>query len=186
MSRRPQRYVHDEHGLDEALLDAKLTACPHCGHVGALIGHGLLVGYDEGSSERATRGRRLFCSNRRRHRGCGRTLSVLLGSTIKHFTVRACTLSRLLVRVVAGASPKAAWEHESRGAFTLRTGHRLWRRLLAAQAHWRSVLSHVCCAPSCDDQRPMAQTLAHLRAAVGDVECVLAGFQVVGHSHLFA
>ena len=185
LSRRSQRYVCVERGLDDALLDATLTTCPHCGRVGALIGHGMLTGYDERSSERVVRGRRLFCSNRHRRRGCGRTLSVLLASTIKRFSVRAGTLSRLLVRVVAGASPKAAWECVGHGALSLRTGHRLWRRVLAAQAHWRSVLSTICRAPACDDPRPMAQTLAHLRAAVGDAHSVLAGFQTVGRCHVF-
>lgn len=177
MSCRPQRYVRDLHALDEARAQAKLTACPHCGRVGTLIGHGKLVGYEERSSARVVRGQRLFCSNRRRRPGCGHTLSVLLSTTIKHFIARTPTLSRMLERVAMGSSPKAAWEHDAIGA-PLRTGHRLWRRLALAQSHLRSTLSERCSAPACDDANPLVQTLAHLRAAIGKTDCVLASFQV--------
>ena len=54
----------------------KLTPCPHCRTVGTLIRHGVLTGFDDSSSRRTVRARRIFCSNRHRRCGCGRTVSV--------------------------------------------------------------------------------------------------------------
>ena len=47
-------------------LGLELAWCPHCQQSGALIGHGVLRGYAECTSEVVVRGRRVFCSNRAR------------------------------------------------------------------------------------------------------------------------
>jgi len=187
MAARPRgslRFVRDTHALDEKLAQAKQLACPHCRRTGMLVGHGLLVGYAESSSERETRGRRLLCSARFRRSGCGRTFSVLLASVIAGFVVRTPTLSRLMASVVAGLSRKAAWERMG-VSLSLRSGYRLWQRLLAAQSHLRTTLSRLQPPPACADVRPMAQLSAHLRRAFGAADCVFATLQLTCQSGVF-
>jgi hypothetical protein len=77
------------------LFGLKLTPCSHCRQTGALIGHGLLRGYAERSSDVVVRGRRIFCSNRDQRPGCGRTFSVLLSTVPSGFMVRTLTLFAL-------------------------------------------------------------------------------------------
>ena len=177
--------MRDLRGLDEALAGAKLVACPHCRRTGMLVGHGLLMGYAERTSDREVRGRRLLCSGRFRRSGCGGTFSVLLATVIAGFTVRTPTLSRFLESVVGGLCRKVAWEQGSALGLSLRSGYRLWARLGAAQPHLRTSLYAVGPPPASTDARPIAQLLAHLRHALDAPECLFAGFQLAFGRDLF-
>lgn len=149
-----------------------------------VVGHGLLMGYAEHGGEWVVRGRRLLCSRRFRRSGCGRTFSVLLATVLAGFIVRSRTLSRFLELVVGGVCRKAAWERASPG-LTLRSGYRLWARLLAVQSRVRTVLCGVGPPPASTDVRPVAQMLAHLRQVLGATECLFAGFQLAFQRDLF-
>jgi hypothetical protein len=184
------RFVPDADALDGVLVEVKQTACPHCHRTGMLVGHGLLTGYTERGNDRAIRGRRLLCSARFRRSGCGRTFSVLLATVIARFTARSPTLSALLEAVVGGLNRKAAWERMQRSAgdgpgLSLRSGYRLWARLLAAQSRIRTALAGLLSPPATTDGRPIAQMLAHLRHALGGRGCLLAGFQVAFQQGVF-
>jgi transposase-like protein len=184
------RFVPDQRALDELLTGKKQMACPHCHRQGTLVGHGVLTGYAERGSERVLRGRRLLCSARYSARGCGRTFSVLLATVLARFTARTETIAALLHAVVGGQSRKAAWENaQSTGSdapgLSLRSGYRLWDRLLGAQSRIRAALFARTPPPESSDPRPIAQMLAHLRHALGDRSCVLASFQLVLQRGLF-
>ena len=74
----------------------KLTPCPHCKTVGALIRHGFLYGFDDASPQRKTAPRRrIFCSNRHARHGCGRTFSVWLADKIRRLSLTTTALWRL-------------------------------------------------------------------------------------------
>ncbi|MBX9680092.1 MAG: hypothetical protein K2X38_15120, partial [Gemmataceae bacterium] len=86
----------------------KLMQCPHCRVVGAFIRHGFLYGFDETSPRRETlRARRIFCSNRHRRPGCGRTFSVWLADKIRRLSLTTRGLLRFLSRVVAAGIASA-------------------------------------------------------------------------------
>lgn len=120
---RHTRFVDGEAAL--SALDAKALRCPHCGLYGTLNAHGWLFGYAEVGSTRVMRGRRLYCSDRFRRPGCGRTFSVLLSRVLAGFTVTTQTLGLFVRAVVAGACRKAAWESVVRAGLALRSGYRL-------------------------------------------------------------
>ena len=90
--------ICDSHEEFEAVrAQLKLTACPHCGCVGNLIRHGYLRGYDSQSRQGKTvRGWRIYCSNRGRATGCGRTFSVWVASKIKRLFLAADDLWEFL------------------------------------------------------------------------------------------
>lgn len=160
--------MKDEPALTDVLLGIKLVTCPQCQRTGALIGHGFLRGYAEKGSESVVRGRRFFCSNRGRRRGCGRTFSVKLESVLSGFVVRTLTLWRFVQAVLAGLTRRAAWRRVACGALSLSSAYRLWRRLGAAQSALRSRLSREVSAPACPAREPLAQLVAHLGAMIGD------------------
>lgn len=177
------RFVRDRQALDELLTRANQIACPQCCRAGTLVGHGLLVGYGEAGSAHEVRGRRFLCSARFRRSGCGRTFSVLIASVVAGFTVRTSTLSAFLDAVVGGITRKAAWERVQNAAselprLSLRTGYRLWDRLVAAQMSIRTALCGLAAPPATTDERPIAQTLAHLGHVLAPTSCVLAAFQL--------
>ena len=184
------RFARDRQALDELLAGAKQISCPRCHRAGMLVGHGLLSGYAERGGDREVRGRRLLCSARFRRSGCGRTFSVLIATVVAGFTVRTPTISAFLESVVGGLSRKAAWERAQAPAggapgLSLRSGYRLWDRLLAAQSRIRTALSGLMPPPATTDARPIAQMLAHLRHALGGAGCVLAAFQLALHRGVF-
>lgn len=182
MSAAP-RFVRDRQALDELLVEAKQFACPQCHRVGMLVGHGLLTGYRERGSGLEVRGRRLLCSSRFRRSGCGRTFSVLIANVVAGFTVRTSTLLAFLQSVVEGFTRKAAWERlhnlaSELPALSLRSGYRLWNRLVTAQSSLRTALCSLAPPPATSDARPVAHTLAHLRHALAPTGCLLAAFQL--------
>ena len=176
------KFVGDRRALDDVLADAKQMSCPHCHRTGMLVGHALVTGYAERSAAREVRGRRLLCSARFRRGGCGRTFSVLIATVIARFSVRTSTISALLDAVVGGLCRKAAWERlhtaGTMPGLVLRSCYRIWARLLGAQAHLRTALCRLAAPPATADARPIVETLAHLRQALGRGGCVLAAFQV--------
>ena len=158
----------------------KLTPCPHCKAVGTLIRHGFLYGFDESSPQRKTlRARRIFCSNRNRRRGCGRTFSVWVADKIRRLSLTTRGLWGFLKRAAAGtiaAAIRAADCHLSD-----RTLQRLWKRFDRGQSTIRTALLERCPPPELPAEparRPAAaQVLAHLQAAFPGADCPIATFQ---------
>ena len=158
----------------------KQTACPHCRVVGTLIRHGYLRGYDECNSQRKTvRARRIYCSNRNRRRGCGRTFSVWYADKIRRLSLTTRALWRFLKDAVAG-SIAAAIRVVADCRRSDRTWQRIWKRFDLGQSKIRTALSARRPPPELPAEpshRPAAQVLAHLQAAFPDANCPIATFQ---------
>ncbi len=159
----------------------KQTPCPHCNAVGTLIRHGFLRGYDEGDSQRkAVRARRVFCSNRHRRPGCGRTFSVWLADKIRRLSVTTHAVWRFLQRAVAG-SIAAACRAVADCRRSERTWQRIWKRFDLGQSKIRTALLAKRPPPAlpADPSRrtAAAQVLAHLQTAFPHADCPIADFQ---------
>jgi hypothetical protein len=103
--------------------------------------HSRSVGNDPlRASGQSFRGQRVFCSNRGRRGGCGRTFSLVLADILPRHTMTASLLWRWLVEVMAGLSFKAAAE-KLRLPFALETVYRLRRGLRQCLASVRTRLS---------------------------------------------
>lgn len=157
----------------------KQIACPHCKVFGTLIQHGFLYGFDDRNPPRKTRrARRVFCSNRHRRPGCGRTFSVWLADKIRRLNLTTGSLWRFLRHAAAG--PIAAAIHALEGRSD-RTWQRLWKRFERGQSKIRTALLGRCpppeLPPRSPPQTPAAQVLAHLHAAFPDAPCPIAAFQ---------
>jgi len=154
----------------------KLMPCPHCGAVGFLICHGFLRGYNEEGLPGFVRGRRFYCSNRGRKRGCGRTFSVLLAGVLRRCIVPARTLWQFLQGLWRGLNRKAAWERTTR-RFSLETAYRLARRVNRRQSALRTLLARRSAPPQSDSPEPLVQLLAHLENLFAASACPIAAFQ---------
>lgn len=161
----------------------KQTPCPHCKSVGALIRHGSLHGYDDGSSRKTVRARRIFCSNRNARHGCGRTFSIWGADKIRRLSLTAGTLWRFLQRAVAGGIAAAIRAADCPRSD--RTWQRVWKRFDQGQSKIRTALSGRCPPPELPadspvkpSRRPAAQVLAHLQTAFSAaVASPIAAFQ---------
>ncbi len=158
----------------------QLTACPHCRKAGNLIRHGVLTGFDDANPPRRTlRARRMFCSNRHRRPGCGRTISVWIAHTIRRLSLGTRTLWHFLWRVATGTLMDA--NGNTHAPFSDRTLRRIVTRVDLARSRIRTALCARCPPPTGPPDpgpRPvLAEVLAHLPAAFPYPECPLAAYQ---------
>ena len=82
----------------------KQLRCPLCGAAETLNRHSKLQGNDPDTNcgGQVQRGQRVWCSNRGRRGGCGRSVSIFLAEVLPRHTVRAPALWSLLDRLLAG------------------------------------------------------------------------------------
>ena len=157
----------------------KLTPCPHCRTVGTLIRHGVLTGFDDSGPRRTVRARRIFCSNRHRRCGCGRTISVWIADKIRRLSLIARTVWAFLKRAVAGTL--AAAIRATNSVRSDRTMRRVWTRFQRAQSAIRTALLNRGPPPTSAAaafRRPAeAHVLAHLQSAFPQAACPVAAFQ---------
>lgn len=172
-----QWFVRNTEEWDTWAERLKLTPCPHCQVVGALILHGFLFGFDENHTKHKTpRARRIFCSNRQARPGCGRTFPVWLADKIRRLGLTTAALWRFLLRAVTDGILAAMRGLDCH--LSDRTLLRLWQRFRHGQSHIRTALFGRCPPPQLPaEHRPAAQVLAHLQAAFPDAPCPIAAFQ---------
>lgn len=104
MHNRIPRFYSAELDFKAIHHQLKHLNCPFCRTIGNLILHGFLYGYDK-----KRRGRRIFCSNRNKRRGCGRTCSLLIAGFLKYFRLKSSELWVFINGLLQGLSKQAAW-----------------------------------------------------------------------------
>ncbi len=176
-------FYRDEQDWLAIVERLKLTSCPHCKTIGNLIRHGFLYGFDDSSPQRTIRARRIFCSKRKRRRGCGRTFSVWLADKIRRLSLTTRTLWRFLQHAVAGSFAAAirATIQATNCQRSNRTFQRIWNRFDLAQSAIRTALltrGPPPELPAAAMRRPAAaQVLAHLQVTFPHDDCPIAAFQ---------
>lgn len=151
--------------FEDLYAKLKITECPHCKTVGQLIKHGFLRGYDSehqlGKTVRATR---VFCSNRDRATGCGKTFSVWMADKIKNLFLSAESLWKFLNSAVSSGNKLQAFRKLDSGLSDSSAYH-IWRRFQNSLSAIRTALLGLCEPPSLDSDCPAQLTLAHLQQA---------------------
>jgi hypothetical protein len=165
-------------GVEAPTFSLKQSPCPHCGCFGSLNRHSRSIGNDPlRASGQSVRGQRVFCSNRGRRGGCGRTFSLVLADVLPRHTMTASLLWRWLVEVLAGLSFKAAAE-KLRLLFALETVYRLRRGLRQGLDQIRTRLCREQSPPASAHADPLLQTVEHLRRVFSGDGCPPADFQL--------
>jgi hypothetical protein len=118
----------------------------------------------------------VWCSNRGQRGGCGRSFSIFLAQVLPRHTVTAPWLWKLLCRLLAGGSAKAAIEALA-PPFALETLYHLLQRLRRRLSDLRSRLCHEQEAPDSSQSDPVLQTAEHLQIVFAGATCVPAAFQ---------
>lgn len=171
------RVCESQEDFEATLGKLKLTACPHCQRVGNLIRHGFLRGYDEQHRRhKAVRAQRIFCSNRNRTTGCGRTFSVWRANRIKRLFLTAESLWAFLKQAVDSGNKLQAFRNLHSG-LSDSGPYRIWRRFVAAQSAIRTALARWSRPPQIDAAEPAAVTIAHLEAVFAGHRSPIAAFQ---------
>lgn len=172
-------FYRTEHEWTAIIERLKQTACPHCQRVGTLNRHGSLFGYDDTSPRTTLRARRIFCSNRGRRPGCGRTVSVWMSHIIRRSSLTSRTLLAFLQHTVVHGLVDAIQTVNTHRS--VRTWHRIGKRFHLAQSRIRTALRERGPPPPESFEgarRPdIAHVLAHLRVTFPNTDCPIAAFQ---------
>lgn len=111
------------------------------------------------------RGRRVFCSDRGRRGGCGKTFPLFFAAILPRHTFTAPLLWALLRLLLGGATIKAAAELLAL-PFSLEAVYGIVRRCRRRQEVVRSFLWRVQPAPVSRQTDPLLQTLEHVQHAL--------------------
>ena len=181
------RICRSESERDEFLRNLKIAPCPHCKMAGTLNRHGFVRGFQQGDVKNTTiRARRVFCGNRNRAGGCGRTFSVWIADKVKRLYLRTDQLWRFLQGAV-GTNNKLQAFRELDCHMGESAPYRIWRRFRKAQTAIRIALAAVCSSPKSTPQddspatndQPAKATLDHLAEAFAGHDLnPVAAFQV--------
>ena len=151
--------------FNDFYANLKIAQCPHCKTVGYLIKHGFLRGYSsQHQLEKTVRATRVFCSNRNRAAGCGKTFSVWMADQVKHLFLSAESLWQFLSTAAETGNKLKAFQQLKSGLSDSSAYH-IWRRFQNSLTTIRTALSELCQPPSSDSDCPAKQTLLHLRQA---------------------
>ena len=138
----------------------KQCVCPFCNMVGKLIFHGYLRGYSECSSEKVIRGHRIFCNNRKKSKGCGRTFSLLLLRFIRGCIIGSRTVTDVIKRLLDGETPAVIARYLP--FFSSGYIYRFISGLRRRQSFLRGLLLKLCPPFDCKTKDPLLQTMNHL------------------------
>jgi hypothetical protein len=106
-------------------------------------------------------GKRVFCSNRNNHTGCGRTVQLYLDSTVRYLHYAGCCVVAFVLSLTTGMTIQRAYQAAT-GTATPRNAYR-WLNRLAAQLSFYRSLSH---QPPLQDADPIVAANRPLRAVL--------------------
>jgi len=109
--------------------------CQHCKHTQQLLSHGYIRKKSEGSSPV---GKRIFCSNRHPHTGCGRTLQLYLASVVPALHYPGSVLIAFFLAFIQGITITKAYLTAT-GACSARNAFRWLHKAMARLSHFRSL-----------------------------------------------
>ena len=132
-----QTYYSDLPSIEQQTKQLESLSCRHCQQENCLMSHGYIY-KKRHCSEPVAVGKRVFCSNRDHHTGCGRTMQLYLDSTIRHWHYAGDVVVAFLLALVAGLSVQKAYcsctaTQDSRNAY------RWLRRFFAQLSLYRSL-----------------------------------------------
>lgn len=179
------RYVNSAVEFENHKTLLKSAPCPKCRAVSNLICHGYLRGYGECGIAKVIRGWRIYCSNRYRRRGCGRTYSILLAQFLYRRTLTSARLWSFFDGLLSGLNLKAAWEKVI-SPFSLECAYRIWNAFKRAQFILRSNLCRVSeIAQSSLIKDPLLQPIEQMRSLFLDSACPVSAYQMRFQASLF-
>lgn len=147
--------------------------CPHCRTMGNLILHGFLK-----TKNGDIRGRRIFCSNRGKRKGCGHTYSHLKAETLAGRCITAMQFWTFLWHFVESNNKKESLTQSGFDGCES-TVYQFFRLFKQNQSHIRQYLLKSRAPPDCPEYTdPVIKTIKHLKAfSTGEISPI-AQFQV--------
>jgi hypothetical protein len=141
-----QIYYPDLPAIEQQTRQLTNQPCRHCKQTQQLVSHGFIYKKRSKADPEAV-GKRVFCSNRNRRTGCGRTMQLYMSSIVRYLHYAGhCVVLFMLARL-DGLSIQHAYQHAT-GATNPRNAYRwvekLWRQLSVYRCLFHQPLSPDC------------------------------------------
>ena len=152
--------------------------CPFCHLYGTLILHGYLKSKpDDFELNYIIRGHRIFCSDRDKKNGCGRTYSLKLSVFIGKLSIKAYGIWQFLVNLLKGNRPYTAFKKTGL-PYSNSSIYRLYQRFIHQQSYIRSLLTQIM-GPDLkqNTSSSILQTITHLKNSFIHHLCPVSAFQ---------
>lgn len=183
-----QRFFSDFESLERFTLsidclDQRLQ-CPHCSKSNHLISHGVLY-RQRSMHEREAVGKRVFCSNRYQHTGCGRTVQLTVAGVLPKLRYGAAHLFVFVSSLLMNLSVTAAYRAAT-GQLAARNAWRWLEKLVRHLGDYRGLLN-VQTEPIITEFRHRCRRLRLLLPTLKPLfsrrsECACAGIQLASQS----
>jgi hypothetical protein len=171
-------FVQDSDELEKFYRSVKLEACPFCKHTGTLNRHSVMFGNDpERNTGSIARGQRVFCSDRGRRGGCGRTFPVFFAWVLPRHSFSATLIWRAIDKWLSGLSVRASWL-PVKTPLALDSFYHLLQRLRRRIGDLRTILSAAGRPPESGHSDALLQTFEHMLAACPDKVSPAKAFQL--------
>ena len=113
--------------------------CPHCKRSHHLISHGFVYKKQSMAEPKKAVGKRVFCSNRGAHTGCGRTMQLYLDSTVRYLHCLGRCVVSFVLALMANMTIQQAYQ-QATGTTEPRHAYRWLAKLFSQLSVYRSLL----------------------------------------------
>ena len=113
--------------------------CHHCKQSHQLISHGFVYKKQAAAKPEQAVGKRVFCSNRNGHTGCGRTIRLYLDTAVRYLHYAGCRVVAFILSLVGGMCVQWAYQ-QATGAEDSRNAYRWLNKLWSQLSGYRSLL----------------------------------------------
>jgi hypothetical protein len=168
-----QIYYPNLQAIEQQTMQLDRARCAHCLQEHQLVSHGFIRKKQAGAEPEAV-GKRVFCSNRKRRTGCGRTMQLYLDATVRYLHHAGSAVVAFMLSLIAGVSIHQAYTGAT-GAATGRHAYRWLDRLCAQLSTYRALAwrpPSQAIAPGAAPKRP-----ARLRLLTATFEMLLQRFE---------
>jgi hypothetical protein len=133
-----QIYYESLFALEQHTRQLDRVPCRHCSQTAQLVSHGFVYKKRVGADPEAV-GKRVFCSNRKRRTGCGRTVRLYLEATLRRLHYAGAHMAAFVLALLAGATVRHAYG-QATGAADPRHAWRWLNRLDAKLSDYRNLI----------------------------------------------
>jgi hypothetical protein len=113
--------------------------CHHCNQSHQLISHGCVYKKQSMAEPKQKVGKRVFCSNRGAHTGCGRTMQLYLDSTVRYLHYWGRCVVSFVLALMMNMTIQQAYQHAT-GTAEPRHAYRWLQKLSSQLSAYRSLL----------------------------------------------
>lgn len=137
-----QIYYASLDAISQHTMQLDHVQCIYCGQSAQLVSHGFIYKKQAIATMPKPVGKRVLCSRRFGHTGCGRTVQLYLDSMVRHLHCGGCTVVAFVLSLMQGLSIALAYRQVS-GAGDARHAYRWLNKLFAQLSTYRSVVHQV-------------------------------------------